>query len=675
LSVTPDGRFVAYVANAIDTSGTTTAIRVWDAQSGLSTLVSGNTNNSVATGSVSDSPMLDDSARFVAFLSNAPDLVANESPGDFHVCLRDLQTGTTTLVDADTNAAGSVIDPSSTPVISADGGLIAFGRQDGSLVPPHGNQSYDVFARNLGAATTELISAHDPNLPSFTADGASAISSSSVSSDARFIAFWSEADDLVANDTNGLRDVFVRDTLSGENVLVSVNTNGVVGDGYSTDSAISADGRYVAFTSFADDLVNGDTNHALDVFVRDLQAGTTTLVSVNQAGTGPGNSHSYSPVLSSSGQVVLFHSLANDLIPGMGPPRGIDNLFWRDLKSNRTYALTTNDYYYKVTAASMTPDGRLVALATGKNSNYGIPLTGQLYVWDSGSASIAHSLQGTGDSFGALAISPNGQKVAYVTNAASTAQLVAVDLSLNTNWVIAPYQSNSTSLPRFSADSRFLAYVGPLGPAAYTNQIFLYDFQTGTNLLVSRSYDGVSPGNAHSDSPDISSDGRFVSYRSAATNLVPGETNEVPDIFLYDRSNGSTTLITESRFESASADNRSLAPVFSGDGRTLMFESWASDLISNDFNNTIDVFALNLYSGTSAPDFAVSVLPATGSVPANWLSWPAVPGKTYRVQFKQDLDDTVWQDLGGQISIMGDRCYLKDAAPVGAQRFYRIVAF
>jgi hypothetical protein len=192
-------------------------------------------------------------------------------------------------------------------------------------------------------------------------------------------------------------------------------------------------------------------------------------------------------------------------------------------------------------------------------------------VRDSGSASIVYSLAASGDAFGPVAISPNGQKVAYVTNAASTAQLVVLDWALNTNWVIASYQGNSTSLPWFSADSRFLAYVGSLGSSVYTNQIYLYDFQTGTNLLVSQSYDGVSPGNDQSDSPDISSDEKFVSYRSAASNLVPGDTNEVPDIFLYDRSSGATALITGGAPPfSARERSRGLPPMRSAQGPRLL---------------------------------------------------------------------------------------------------------
>jgi Tol biopolymer transport system component len=672
LSLTPDGRFVAYVANALDATGATTAIWIWDAQSGLSALVSGGTNGTVTEGSISDSPILDDSGRFVAFYSTAPDLVTNEIPGDFHIYLRDLQAGSTMLVDADTNGVGSLIDFNPPLAISADGRFIGFDCQDGSLVPLDRNRANDVFLRDVRAATVELISARDPNLPSMTPDGASAISSFSVSSNARFIAFWSDADDLVANDTNGQRDVFVRDTLSGTNVLVSVGTTGASGDGFSTDPAISADGRYVAFTSAADDLVSGDTNQTRDVFVRDLQAGTTTLVSVNVEGTGPGNADSFSPVLNNNGQVVLFHSLAIDLSPGMSFRNNADNLFCRDLASNRTYALTTNDFQHKVTAASMTPDGGLVALVIGNSGGFPAP-TGALYIWDRSSASIIYSLAGSGSSFGPLSISPDGQKIAYVTNAANASQLMALDRVLNTNWVIASYQGPSTSSPRFSADSRFLAYVG--SSSTSTNQIYLYDFQTGTNLLVSLSYDGVAPGNDQSDSPDVSSDGRFVSYRSAASNLVPGDTNGLPDVFLYDRLSGATTLVSASRFVRNSADNRSLTPVFSGDGRTLVFESWASNLIPNDFNNNVDVFSIALYGGASMTNFTVSVLPWSGSAPSKWLSWSVVPGKTYRAQFKQNLNDSTWQELGSPISIIGDRGYIQDTDSSATQRFYRIVGF
>ena len=178
----------------------------------------------------------------------------------------------------------------------------------------------------------------------------------------------------MANDTNGYRDVFVRDLVAGTNILVSVNTNGIAGDGMSTDPAISGDGRYVAFSSSADNLVPGDTNKAQDVFVRDLQAGTTTLVSVSTDGVNPGNGDSFSPVISADGRYVLFHSKASNLAAGSFGS-GVENLFFRDLQTGTTYPLTSGG----MDAAAMTPDGHCVAFI---GVAPGIPGTA-VYVWNS----------------------------------------------------------------------------------------------------------------------------------------------------------------------------------------------------------------------------------------------------------------------------------------------------
>ena len=659
LGMTPDGRFVAYVVNAIDSSGSTTAIRVWDAQSGTSVLASGDLTNGVIQGSLVDSPAISDNGQFVAFLSDAPNVVTNEVTDDFHIYLRDLKAATTTLIDADTNGVGVLVASISGAVMSADGSFIAFDSQDSSLVPADRNRAYDVFLRDLSRNGIELISPHDPALPSFTPNGPSACSSFGVSADAHLIAFWSEGDDLVADDTNEDRDVFVRDILAGTTSLVSVNTNGTVADGFSTDPAISADGRYVAFSSFADDIVPGDTNGAQDVFVRDLQARTTVLASVNPAG-GAANADSYSPVISSSGRSVLFRSRAGNMIsPAM--PVGPENIFLRDLESNRTYALTTNG----VTAAAMAPDGGLVAYIT--SSSRISQNSDRLFLWSSQSNAIVYSLSGVG--FTSTAISPDGHWLAYVTNNQSTARLFGVDRMLNTNFLIASYVSSSSSALRFDPSSRYLAYLASSGPTSSVTQVYLFDFQTGINRLVTQSYDGVSPGNNNSDSIDVSSGGRFVAFRSAATNLVPGDTNGVPDVFLYDGLSGAITLISANRFGTASADNRSLSPIFSADGQTLVFTSWASDLVTNDFNYNADVFTLKLSAGGITPGFSVLALPGT------WLTWPASIGKSYRVQFKNNLDEPEWHDLTQAVSIMGSRASVQDAAQTSGQRFYRVIAY
>jgi Tol biopolymer transport system component len=171
------------------------------------------------------------------------------------------------------------------------------------------------------------------------------------------------------------------------------------------------------------------------------------------------------------------------------------------------------------------------------------------------------------------------------------------------------------------------------------------------------------------------------------SNLVPGDTNGYPDIFLFDRLTGDMTLISVSLSGATSASGPSLCPVFSGDGQTLYFESWASDLVSGDFNQASDVFALSLPSnGSPNSTNATPPLEFTGIVwetvagqfPPNQpllLSWSATPGAGYQVQFKDNLTDPDWQTLAGSVTVVGAQGQIVDPSPSVTQRFYRIVSF
>ena len=166
---------------------------------------------------------------------------------------------------------------------------------------------------------------------------------------------------------------------------------------------------------------------------------------------------------------------------------------------------------------------------------------------------------------------------------------------------------------------------------------------------------------------DISTDGRFIAYRSAGTNIVSIATNNLAQIFLYDRENGTNTLLTVSQFPNAAADNFSFAPEFSDDGQTLIFPSWASDLAPQDFNHNSDLLTVAFfYIGISETNS-----PARGPR----LTWPAVPGNNYRVQFTDRLPDGTWQDLNASITNFANKAWLVDPSPGGGQRFYRVYAF
>jgi Tol biopolymer transport system component len=657
LDMTPDGRFIAFVANTNGTMGTSTCISVWDAQSSTMTLASVDLSNAVSTNATCDWPALDSSGRFVAFLSSATNLVTNTIVGDYHLYVRDMQAGVTVLIDGDTNGVGSPMSPATAPRFSADGRFVAFESSAGAVVPDNRNRDYGVFVREFGTGAAELISARHAALPSLSPNGSSKLSILSVSANGRFIAFTSDADNLVPNDTNGCPDIFVNDLLLTTNILVSMGTNGVAADGFSREPSISADGRYVAFTSSADNLVAGDTNQASDVFVRDLQSATIALVSVSTSGTGPGNGSSYSPWISADGRYVLFHSLAQNLAAGSFIA-GYESLFLRDLQLGTNYALTHTSSGSPVGA--MTPDGRFVAFA-GMIQPYSLT---NLYLWDSLSAQLIYTNAVSG--ILNLAISPDGSRIVYNT----ASGLCVVDRLAGTNGLIGAGSPVQHAGLGFSGDGRFLAYAAPLNN---TNQVCLYDFLTGTNLLVSGNCTSGEAAYGASDSPDISSDGRFVAYRSAASNLVPVGAGGVPNIFLYDRQEHTTTLLSASSLGPWASDNFSLSPVFSADGRTLVFRSWASDLVPQDFNQGSDLFAFSLYASSPIPLFSATLVSRTSLGEGPWITWPVVAGRTYRVEFKNSLGEAEWQPVSQNLTVVGSQAWLYDPSPGPGQRFYRVV--
>jgi Tol biopolymer transport system component len=541
--------------------------------------------------------------------------------------------------------------------MTPDGSLFAFEAPDGSLVPNDRNHAFDVFVRDTNAATIELISAHDPALPSVSPNGNSLLAASAASSTGRWLVFASEADNVVPNDTNGFRDIFVRDQWGDTNLLVSASTNGEPADGISSEPAISADGRFVVFTSAADDIAAGDTNAAPDVFLRSLSTGSTVLVSINAGGGGPGNGPSGSAWVSANGDYILFQSQASDLTTN-GISTGTINLFLRNLYAGTTYALTTDG----LVSASATPDGRLVAFTDAVGAS-----EGKIYVWDTQAERRVSTNQVALGINTSLSLSPDGSRIVFL--AGSPARVEFVDRLTRTNGLLGSggYASGSRVGLHFSADSRFVTYAA--APAYLgLSQVYLYDFQTRVETRISTALGTTNGANANSDSPVISPDGRFIAYRSAATNLVSGNGSALaPQLFLYDRLSETTTLLTASRLTGGPGNNRSRTPVFSPDGHTLFFQSWAADLVPLDFDQNGDVLALGfLY---------VSITPAGPAGLGPTLTWPSRPGETYRVQFTDDLNAQAWQEVSGGVTVTGSLASVTAPAPSSGTRFYRVVAY
>src|SRR5262245_58812866 len=219
------------------------------------------------------------------------------------------------------------------PSISADGRYLAFESMASNLVPGDTNGYWDVFVRDMQTGAITVVSTGAGGN-----QGNNGSISPSISADGRYVAFRSYANNLVPGDT-GTPDVFVRDLQTGAITCVSTDASGNQGNSESDNPYISADGRYVAFESIASNLVPGDTNGTSDVFVRDLQTGAITRVSTDASGN-QGNSVSYSPCLSADGRYVAFYSNAFKLVPG--DTNGTADVFVRDLQTGSITRVSTD---------------------------------------------------------------------------------------------------------------------------------------------------------------------------------------------------------------------------------------------------------------------------------------------------------------------------------------------
>ncbi|MDH4063431.1 MAG: hypothetical protein OEW19_03460, partial [Acidobacteriota bacterium] len=286
-AISADGRWVAFrslASNLVagDTNGHADVF-VHDRGTGETRRVSVGSGSAEGDGD-SEEPTISADGRWVAFSSWASNLVVGDTNLRRDVFVHDQQTGTTTRVSVGTGGAQGNGD-GQFPSISADGRWVAFESRASNLVPGDTNLSWDVLVHDRETGTTTRVS-----VGSGGAEGNGDSSYASISGDGRWVAFRSYASNLVPRDTNrGINpisgaDVFLHDRESGTTTRVSVASDGTQANGSSTDSAVSADGRRVAFFSVANNLVANDTNSRTDVFVHDRQTGTTRRVSVGPGG-------------------------------------------------------------------------------------------------------------------------------------------------------------------------------------------------------------------------------------------------------------------------------------------------------------------------------------------------------------------------------------------------------
>ena len=382
------------------------------------------------------------------------------------------------------------------PSISSDGSIVAFISEATNLVSGDTNDVQDVFVHDLDTGITERVSVSSAG---FQADDE--VFTMNLSSDGRFVAFGSYATNLVADDTNGFIDVFVHDRDTGATERVSVATAGTEANNESYSPAISSAGRFVAFRSDATNLVVNDTNHNSDIFVHDRTLGVTERVSVASDGT-QANGDSTLPAISADGRFVAFSSEASNLVAG--DTNNQADIFVHDRQSDTT------------------------ELIVGP---------GEFNI-------------GAGTIIVAPAISPDGDFVGFRSNADDL-----VDGDTNNSFDAFLVARDTLIAERLSVSSREVQ------------------------------------GNSDSSRPSISSNNRYVAFSSIATNLVSQDTNGSEDVFVRDRDAGQTRRVSIA-FDGSEGDNNSFSAVISGDGQFVAFTSFAENLVENDTNGVLDIFVM-----------------------------------------------------------------------------------
>jgi Tol biopolymer transport system component len=383
-------------------------------------------------------PALSGDGRFVAFRSTASNLVPGDRNHVQDVFVRDRRTGSTTRISV-ADDGSEANGKSGGAAISADGRIVAFWSNASNLVPDDTYGKTDVFVRDRLAGTTTRVSVSSAGLQANAPSRQPALSG-----DGAIVAFRSDASNLIAHDTNGTGDIFARDRSTGETTRVSTTSRGAQPNGRSRDPALNANGRFVAFRSEASNLVPHDTNRAGDIFVHDRKTGATTRVSVNSSGRGAAGCGvtgcGCDPVLSADGRFVAFWSSATNLV--LDDTNGAWDVFVRDRRRRRTNRV------------SVGPGG-----SEGKGSS-GEP-------WLSG----------------------NGRVVAFASRAPLTPE------DGNGDW-----------------------------------DVYFHDRRTGLTTAVTDWQAG-----GMSTDPVLSRNGRYVAFYSFATKLVAGDTNRRADIFVLRR--------------------------------------------------------------------------------------------------------------------------------------------
>ncbi|MFF9774255.1 TolB family protein [Streptomyces sp. NPDC013978] len=409
-----------------------------------------------------------------------------------------------------------------------------------------------------------------------------------ISANGRYVAFDSSATNLVAGDSNGFSDIFVKDLRTGTIERVNVADDGTQADNESTTYSLSANGRYVAFSSYADNLAPGDTPDAQDVFVHDRLTGRTEVL----VESGTTWAQTYEPSISANGRYVAFTSSRSDLVPGDTNGRG--DVFVRDRWKKTVERISVADDGSQTSGfsegAAISADGTRIGFRTQ-------------FLLDGG---------GDGDGEGDGEGKGDGQESARAEASEvrrPQAFLFYVRDTRTGRTVQAAHTREGVSVAvrgaiELSPDGRYALYASEWpeivpGDTNDKRDVFAKDLRTGATRRLTLAHDGSEPndhsaGQVNQRGAALSADNRRVVFTSFADNLVPGDTNGDADAFVRDLVTGEVRRLNVTQDGGQSDTAQRSSPFVDALGWTVAFSSAENDLVPGDTNETSDVFVRRL---------------------------------------------------------------------------------
>lgn len=677
-TLSADGRWLACEENG--------RVYLRDVENGTNVLVSANAAGGVPLRGTSHTPVVSGNGQHVAFVSSVTNLVASLSIADTnasHIYVRDVVSGTTRLITRTTNGLPAAISGATQPLINDDGSRVVFDSDVATLTLGDNNDAYDVFMSDLDTSAVRLLSTEHSQRRAVTGIRSATLTANSISDDGTRIAFAMLDNGRIAADTNRNYDVFVHDRISGA-LIPQSSSNGVfLTTRRVSNPFISAGGEHIIFELWGPkSLYSAGGSRFLWKRVNSeaMKQITNTLDSLD----GPVHAE-WVVALNSNGTLVAIGDHLHDMLAD-------------------TNRLLIPFMRRAIRQPIFSPDDTWIV---GK-TNVGLAAMYAVHLQTTNTVLI--SKNASGQQVGAYggAFSGSGRYFVFDTLSA----IYRYDFHADSVQLV----STNGSEPAIDSSGNLIAFSSAVRGRPAPGQLYVQDVTAARTDLISRNAFGTGTANGHSRAPLISGDGRYVVFVSSASDLIVGDNNNADDIFVHDRVQRSTVVLTRTRQATGSANALSSMPVLARDGRTVVFQSFASDLIDGDYNEERDIFVTKLGMGDSDSDgmdddwevahfgnlsrdgagdqdndgqtdlqeFLAGTDPTNGgsilrvltvtpmSGGSTTVVWSAVVGRRYVVQFKDSLEAD-WINASGVIEADSNSMSFthNSSAP---QRFYRVIA-